>query len=180
MSEVPPIFHSLEKDEPFSHCISCEQVLNELSVPYTVSKVFKGPECVFEYAICQTCRLEMSQSFSPESRQKIDTFFNNQVNLADRTLALEGSEHHTDWMQSCLTCRTPAHEIKDYSMACMAFSNTLVFDPFPMMVCSACEQKIQKQLSKATRDSWDKFIANHFEGPPADALQPSGGVPVLV
>ncbi len=180
MPEVPPIFHSLEKDEPFSHCITCEKALHELSVPYTVSKVFKGPECVFEYAMCQPCRLEMSQSFSEESRKKIDDFFNQKVNLADRSLAMEGSEHHTDWMKSCLTCGTPANEVRDYSVACMAFSDTLVFDPFPMMVCSPCEQKIQKQLSKETKDQWDKFVANNFEGPPADALDPTRGVPVLV
>jgi len=179
MSEVPPIFHSFEKDEPFSQCIHCEKSFDDLSVPYTVSKVFKGPECVFEYAMCQSCRAEMSETFSPESRQKIDTFFNNKVNLADRSLAMEDSENHTDWMRSCLTCGTPANEIKDYSMACMAFSGTLVFDPFPMMVCSQCERTIHKQLSKSTRDSWDKFVADHFEGPPADALKPTG-VPVLV
>jgi len=48
-----------------------------------------------------------------------------------------------------------------------------------MMICSNCEEKVQERLSKSTRDQWDKFIFDRFEGPPADALKPDG-VPILV
>jgi len=179
MSEVPPLFHSTETDESFSHCLTCEKELDSLDVPCTISKVYKGAECVFEYAMCQPCKLDLSANFSAESRQKIDEFFNRHVDLSSRSLAMGNSQNHTDWMKTCLTCGTSSTEVQDYSIACMAFSGTMVFDPFPMMVCSQCERTIQNQLSKSTRDQWDKFIATNFEGPPADALSPTGGVPIL-
>ena len=61
----------------------------------------------------------------------------------------------------------------------MGFGHHMIFDPYPLMVCSDCEQAAQKLLSKSTRDQWDKFIFDNFDGPPADALKPDG-VPMLV
>ena len=179
MSDVPPLFHSLEHDEPFHKCLTCEGDFQEIPDPYTVTKVFRGPECVFEYAMCLPCRRKMAQSFSQESRDRINAFFEQNTHLNTRSERIGGSDQIDDWMAECATCRTPISEAKDYSLACMGFGNDMVFDPFPMMVCSDCEQKIQSQLSKSTRDQWDKFILDNFEGPPADALKPDG-VPILV
>jgi len=179
MAEIPSTFHSAESDKTFTHCLTCEKSLEEISEPYTISKVFKNSECVLEYSMCHSCRIEMSQNFSAKSRQNIDTFFNQYVNLSERSEAMKSSQNYQDWIQTCLTCGAPMSEITDYSLACMAFDNQLIFDPFPMVICSACEQQIQEQLSKETRDQWDKFISANFEGPPANALQPTGGVPVL-
>ena len=55
----------------------------------------------------------------------------------------------------------------------------MVFDPYPILVCDSCVEKNQKLLSKATKDQWNNFILDNFEGPPADALKPDK-VPVLV
>lgn len=177
---LPPIFNSFETDEPFSSCLTCDRALADLDVPHTVSKIYKGAEVVMEYAMCHPCRMSLSEDFSEESRTAIHNFFNQHVRLTERSLALEGSESHTDWMRSCLTCGTIASEVSDYSIAALAFGEQMLFDPFPMMVCSHCEQTIQKQLSKETRDRWDRFIGENFDTPPSGALQPDGGVPVLI
>ncbi|MEJ6581686.1 MAG: hypothetical protein QNL33_12835 [Akkermansiaceae bacterium] len=179
MSDIPHLFHSLEHDEPFRKCLSCDGIFNEIAAPYTVTKVFRGPECVFEYAMCLPCRRKIAMEFSEESRQRITAFFEKNVHLEERSERLGESEQPADWTNECATCRTPVSKLKNYSLACMGFGETMVFDPFPMMVCSDCEQKIQSKISKSTRDQWDKFILDHFEGPPADALKPDG-IPVLV
>lgn len=179
MGDIPPFFHSLEHDQPFDSCLTCDRSFQEIDDPYTVSKVFKGTECVFEYAMCLPCRKNMAASFSEESRKNITDFFEGSKNLASRTQEIGASRDHTDWTRHCATCRTPLSEIIDYSVACMGFRSEMIYDPFPMMVCSDCEHKVQERLSKSTRDQWDKFIFDNFEGPPADALKPDG-VPILV
>ena len=179
MSEIPPSFHSLEHDEPFQKCLACEKRFDELSDPYKITKVFKGTECVFEYAMCLPCQQELAQSFSEESRQTMMNFFEQNPHISKRSEKLGESQDHKEWTRRCATCDTALAEVNDYSIACMGFGNHMVYDPFPMMVCSQCERDLQSKLSKSTRDSWDKFILDNFEGPPADALKPDG-VPMLV
>lgn len=179
MSEIPPTFHSLEHDAPFRTCLTCEQDFEELEVPYTVTKVFKGPECVFEYAMCLPCRKKLAETFSQESQETMNAFFEQNPYLTKRSERLGESTDPERWTRECATCAKPLEELEDYSMACMGFGMEMVYDPFPMMVCSQCEQTIQSRLSKTTRDQWDKFILDNFDGPPADALKPDG-VPILV
>lgn len=179
MSEIPPFFHSLEHDEAFSTCLTCERDFQEIDDPYTVTKVFKGPECVFEYAMCLPCRQKQVETFSEESRNKMTAFFEENPHIAKRSDKLAESTDHQEWTRECATCATPLSDIKDYSVACMAFGNHLVMDPFPMMVCSDCEENIQANLSKSTRDQWDKFIFDNFEGPPSGAVK-IDRVPILV
>ena len=109
----------------------------------------------------------------------MNDFFEQNPHVEARTEKLQGNQNFDDWIQNCATCDAPLSETDNYNLGCMAFDNKLLFDPAPMMICSACEQKMQKSLSKSTREEWDKFILDNFDGPPADALKPDG-VPVLV
>ncbi len=179
MSEIPPFFHSLEHDKPFSTCLTCDRDFQEIDDPYTVTKVFKGPECVFEYATCLPCRRNLAESFSEESRQSMASFFEDNENLNKRSEKLAESSDYEEWTRECATCATPLSDLKDYSVACMGFGDHMVIDPFPMMVCSNCEETIQSKLSKSTRDQWDKFIFDNFEGPPAGSIK-IDRVPILV
>ncbi|MDB4294916.1 hypothetical protein N9085_01005 [Akkermansiaceae bacterium] len=179
MSDVPRIFHSVEFDGPFSKCLNCEGKFDEMAVPHIISKTFRGPECIFEYCLCQSCHLEMVQSFSEESRQNLESFHNESVDLEKRSDELAESEHHTDWLKTCLTCQTPVQQLKDYSIAALVFDSGMIFDPFPRMMCGICEMKMQEKLSAETRDQWDRFVRDNFEGPPAEALTPDGRIPVL-
>jgi hypothetical protein len=150
-----------------------------LDEPFNITKVFKGPECVFEYAICLSCKSDTFQSFSEESRKRLRSFSEDNPRLEERRERLANSQNYGEWTSECLQCGIPLSKVTDYSIACMGFGNHMVFDPFPMMVCSGCEQTAQKLLSKTTRDQWDKFIFDNFECPPADALKPDG-LPMLV
>ena len=179
MCDIPSLFHSFEHDEPFKTCLTCEQKFTEIDQPYTITKVFQGTECVFEYAMCLPCRHKMMLSFSEESRQTMNDFFEKNSYVKAREEKLQDSRDLDECLETCATCGVPLSETDNYNLGCMAFDNELLFDPAPMMICSACEQKMQKSLSKSTREEWDKFILDNFDGPPADALKPDG-VPVLV
>ena len=179
MSEVPRLFHSVEFEGPFKKCLNCKVPFDEMNVPHLINKSYRGPECIFEYAMCQNCHLEMVQSFSEESRVSLEAFHLGRVNFDARSEKLEGNEHHTDWLKECLTCGTEVQHLKEYSIAAMAFESTMVFDPFPRMMCGSCEMELQEQLSAKTRDQWDGFIRDNFEGPPAESPNPDGQIPVL-
>ena len=179
MSEIPPNFHSLEHDGPFETCLTCERRFDDLDEPYIINKAFRGPECVFEFAICQTCKEETMESFSEESRKRLREMAENNSILQKRSERFAESQDYKKWISECAHCGTPASEIKNFTTECLGFGDYMVYDPYPVLICDSCIEENQKVLSKATRDQWSKFILDNFEGPPADALKPDG-VPVLV
>jgi len=179
VSKIPELFHCFEHDGPFQQCLTCDGKLLEISDPYTITKVFRSTECVLEYAMCLPCRQKMAAEFSQESQERLNHFYKRNQALQSRSQKLNPSHVLEEWIQECATLQKPLTELAHYSVACMGFGDSLVFDPFPMMICSTCEQDVQERLSKTTRDQWDKFVQDHFEGPPADALKPDG-IPLIV
>ena len=179
MSEIPKIFHSLEHDRPFKSCHTCDRRFEKIDEPYIINKVFQGAECVFEFAICQTCREDTIESFSEESKTRLRKMAGENPILQKRSERFTESEDHEEWTSECAHCGTPASEIKNFTTECLGFGGYMVFDPYPILVCDSCVEENQKLLSKATQDQWNKFILDNFEGPPADALKPDK-VPVLV
>lgn len=179
MSEIPKIFHSLEFGGPFESCLTCERQFDKLDEPYTINKVFQGPECVFEFAICQACREETMKSFSEESQRRLREIAEKNLILQRRSERFADSEDYKEWTSECAHCGTPASKIKNFTTECLGFGGYMVYDPYPVLVCDSCIDENQKLLSKATRDQWSKFILDNFDGPPAEALKPDS-VPVLI
>lgn len=173
MSRIPHLFHSLEHDEPFQTCLACERHFLDIAEPYSITKAYRGAECVFEYALCQSCRQEVSSEFSPASRETIERFFEKRVDLPARAEKIGSVQNHAPWLAHCLTCQSPLEQLQEYVIAAMARGNEMLYSPYPMMVCGSCEKMIQSSLSKSTRERWDGFIRDHFPGPPADALDPA-------
>lgn len=179
MSEIPRIFYSLEHDGPFESCLTCDRRLDEIDEPYIINKVFQGSECVFEFAICKTCREETMDSFSEESKTRLRKMAEENPILKKRSERFTDSDDHKEWTSECAHCATPASKIKDFTTECLSFGNNMIFDPYPILICESCIEESQKLLSKATQDQWNQFILDNFEGPPADAIKPDN-VPVLV
>lgn len=173
MPRIPHLFHSLEHDGPFLKCLACERKFLDLIEPYSITKAYRGPECVFEYALCQSCRKSVASEFSQESRETIERFFEKRVDLQARAEKLNGTEAHAPWLEKCITCQTSLGQSQEYVIAAMAHGEEMLYSPYPMMVCGPCEKMIQSSLSKTTRERWDGFIRDHFPGPPADALDPA-------
>ena len=53
---IPPIFHSLLKEGPFTHCLECDRELIQANESYLIERVFGEPSrswnmrCVFNVA----------------------------------------------------------------------------------------------------------------------------------
>ena len=161
-------FHSAETGEPFRDCISCGLDLDhDPDLSYLVAKSYRRGECIFEYAICDDCRSNMAQEFSSESRQALSRFFQEQVNLRDRSILLAIGDEPALWIEKCASCETFRNQLESYSLGGLLLGRNMIYDPYPLCLCGKCEEKIQELLSQKTRGIWDDFVDTHFDGPPA-------------
>lgn len=174
------LFHSHETGAPFAFCFSCSLPLQENEQPFLVSKSFHRGECVFEYALCEDCRGHLCEEFSEESQRNLANFFESRTELLHRSDRLYGTWEIGAWVEKCAFCDAPRDGAESYSMGGLFMANGILFDPYPLCICSKCEESVQECLSKATRDIWDDFLASHFDGPPANLQNlPVGGKPPI-
>ncbi len=176
---MPDNFYSLETGKPFTHCCACDCQLSEAGM-HIINKSYVAGECIFELAMCIECREDMNAQLSEESRVAIFDFMHDHTDMDQREQEL-GTDSNTEaYLQSCITCGTDAHGLTNYSTGAMFSHTTLVKGPFPMLICSACEEKLGETISDETRDVWDKFIGEHFPGPPSEIELPNGNKPLLM
>jgi hypothetical protein len=75
---------SEETGEPFSHCLRCRIPLLEVAQPWLVNKEMIREECVLEYAICQSCRDEVTDQLSEESKESVRQFLEREIDWEKR------------------------------------------------------------------------------------------------
>ena len=177
-------FLSAETDRPFDRCIACALPLVETGEPWTVAKEFVRGECVFEYAICQPCRDRLAAEMSEESRANVARFLASEIDWTarlERLRDLPGDSPLDPWLDHCAACGAGAAAVDSHGIAALFLPGGLIArGPLPIMLCGACSERVQGVLSKKTRDVWDRFVAEHFPGPPADlANLPTTHLPVI-
>ncbi len=162
---IPPELYSEYEERPFKCCSRCGESLSDFEGGFQVSKAYKRGECVFEYAICDHCRVALMEEFSDESKKKLMAFQNDQVSL-DRGL------------ESCSVCgiSRSGSPMTEFVITGICEHDRLMHG---MMVCGKCGEKTQELISSSTRGTWRRFISENFPGPPADVLPEPVGVPVL-
>lgn len=146
---------------------------------HIVNQSYVGDECVFECAMCLSCRENMHKKLSEKSRVAMFDFMHDNADMESREKNL-GTDSDTDaYISSCITCGKPRHDTQNYTLGALFSSNQLVKGPFPMLICGECERKIGETISDETRSAWDQFIGDHFPGPPSEVKLPTGK-PVLL
>lgn len=190
MIDIPKEFHSEYSGLPFDACIDCGTNLLEGEVPYVILKNVVARETVFEMAICLACAARLQQEYSEESRQSIQKWLEQRIASAsqstDEQLRSDGfvelddilSEPPMD-LDRCRFCGTPREQAHRYCMEAVCIGGQLVqaSDPsrtltFPMLVCETCTGDVSEVISKKTRDQWNRFVEDHFDGPPGIELDP--------
>ncbi|MBK1831837.1 hypothetical protein JIN77_13970 [Verrucomicrobiaceae bacterium R5-34] len=176
---MPDHFTSLETGKPFTQCCACEGLLSEKDM-YIVNKSFAAGECVFELAMCFECREELNSKLSEESRVAMFDFMHDHADMEKREATLGSDSDTEDYIAKCLTCGVDAKGLNNYTLGGMFSGDHLIKGPFPMLICGSCEDKLNETISDETRDVWDKFIGEHFPGPPSEATLPTGSKPVFL
>lgn len=196
---VPKLFWSEYTGQPFVHCINCEVPLIESAV-YVIQKRFVAGETVFEMAMCERCREQMVVEYSEETRKNITEYMASQfqerameaVDPSQQTQvfevrAIEDEEEGQELLQQCtdfcLICGTERSACHRYSLAGLCRDNEIVaqvtpISRTPLMVCEKCETGMADLISQQTRDSWERFVEEHFDGPPGIELDSPAGYPM--
>ena len=185
---IPKLFWSAYRDAPFVKCIDCEQPLLESSV-FVVNKRFVAGETVFEMAMCNRCREQFTLQYSEETRTNIAAFFS--AHFAKNAAALNSSDDETlageqlldHCMNHCGICGIARSSCHRYSIAGLCREHDIIaqlsaMGQTPLMVCEKCELEMSKLVSKQTRESWDRFVDEHFDGPPGVELDAPTAYPV--
>lgn len=100
--------------------------------------------------------------------------------------ATGGLDRGVGSIEECLICGVPRLECHRYHLASMF----IVYDwlpaetrsgqiALPMMVCDRCNGRISEQISQQTRDAWDRYVEEHFDGPPGIHLDRPSEHPVM-
>ena len=144
---------------------------------FIVNKSYVGEECVFELALCSDCREKMHAKLSEESRVAMFDFMHDNVDMESRKNELGTESKTEDYLATCITCHQPRETTQSYTLGAMFTGAELIKGPFPMLMCSTCEETLGETISDETRNMWDRFIADHFPGPPSEIKLPSGNKP---
>ncbi len=165
MSAFEPWLLSAETGKPFTHCIHCKLPLLEIDSAWLINKDFHKGECVLEYAICEDCREQASEDFSDDSKKAVRNFLENEIPWEDRlkTFVMDPESR----MNICVACDCEREGADGYSTSILLnTSGEIDFGPLPLMICSACTERMTESLSESTRDSWRRFLDEHFDCPP--------------
>lgn len=164
---IPPELHSFYEDRPFHTCTRCGEGLFDFKNGYRVSKIFKGEEVIFEYALCVPCLQNMMEESSEESRQRLYEF------QTSRLRQVAGFDE-------CALCdreKEPSTST-EYGLVGICLGEAIVE---ANKICGLCMGEMGELVSKKTRESWDRFVEENFPGVPVDFEPfPVRNAPVLL
>lgn len=191
--DIPREFYSEYSGEPFHQCIDCERTLFDAEIPYSVMKHIVGREAVFEMAICFECAERMREEYSEETRQNIQQHMESSMR---RKLEASVDQQYSyqqllefsaeKGLVDCVLCGKPRSESRRYEIIGLFLQDQILVQPsygvgfcFPMMVCEDCIAEVAPLISKKTRDAWDRFVEEHFDGPPGVEVDSPKFEPIL-
>jgi hypothetical protein len=170
MSALARWFDSVETDQPFSSCLVCDIPLPLTSDAWVVNKHYHHHECTLEYAVCETCRDNISKNFSTESKAAIRNFLETEIKWDERILEWMTLPDSVARLDHCVACRIPRHSIDSFTISAQFDQNgNLVENALPLLLCSHCTSKITDSLSQESLKTWRNFIAAYFDGPESDS-----------
>lgn len=191
-SAVPKLFWSEYSGEPFCRCIACKVPLLESNM-HVVKKKIVGNEAVLEMALCNRCQQQQMEEMSEETRKNLTAFMSEQfqkmtakqlagdddgprvIEVVEVTDEREGQDLLKRCTDQCIVCGIDRDSCHRYSLAGVCQDSQLVVQvtplgQTPMMVCEKCEEQMNELISQETRDSWDRFVEEHLDGPPGVEL----------
>jgi hypothetical protein len=165
---IPEIFHSIQHSGLFTKCIDCEKQLLEDDTTYLIEKAIKRNEVIFEYAICLDCATKLHGELSMESMQKIQEYFEKNVDMEQRFFDYEDMDKSdtSPWIDTCLVKNTPIDKCEEYQLYAMCSGDKMVVNVLPYMVSHAAIEDLQDLISKKTKDRMDDFIDDFMRIPP--------------
>jgi hypothetical protein len=182
MCDIDQWLSSAESGSAFSHCVRCALPLLEVASGWLVNKEFHRGECIFEYAICQPCRDQVSEEFSEESKRAVRRFLETNIDWEERLREFMLHDDPAQRFDACVSCQCERGELDDFGISALFDAEGhLTEGPLPLLICGTCISEATAKLSQATREAWQRFLDEHFDGPPVDHERlPGSGMSGLI
>lgn len=171
-SAIPKIFQKSDGGY-LDSCIMCNRSLLSPAQDYIIEKSFRvipeyrKKEVIFEYAMCLVCAEQMRNELSKESKQRIENYFSQRIDLNKRQALLKPTRSaFPNWIKECMVSGEAIKNSREYTIYAHGFGRRLVYDLFPYAVSGAVMEEVNELISEKTRDVLDDFVGRHFSGPP--------------
>jgi len=174
---IPRIFYSFFHEGMFPECTVCSKKLLNGKTSYFIEKAYQKGEVVFEYAMCEECRDEMSTEISSESLMNLADYFMKNGNLIERRATLLQNFDNTakPWLEKCLFTEKKRSECESYQICAECEGRNLTLSFLPFMISETATEEIQSLISKQTRESFNRFTRDVLN-PPVDLKN----IPILI
>lgn len=180
------MFYNSDTGKPFENCLVCNCNLLEEDTLYLVERAIKKynaletSSVIFEYAMCMSCAMRMNEVLSEESKNKVEAYFAQHVNMHQR-IADNKEQYGTDvnkWVEHCMLKNTHESETEEYQLYGMFSGNTMLFTEMPYMLSGEAMDEITNLMSNKSLGDIDDFIDQFFGLPPEvrDAIKNSKGI----
>lgn len=155
--------------EHFTHCLNCGDLLSKCDQGHVVEKAIKRyadghEETIFAYAMCIDCVLEMQQSLSSHSKQRMGQFMYERTQLnrehQQRPLTFDDRTAH------CAVNGTERVDEDEYMLCAHIQNGQLTQGIFPYMLGGRAMDELMMLMSEETLGFLDDFMGKHFTGPP--------------
>ncbi len=84
-------------------------------------------------------------------------------------LAWMAQDRPAERLDQCVACRVPREQMEGFTISAQFDKNgSLIEGALPLLMCSSCVSQITASLSPESREVWQNFIAEYFEGPDTD------------
>lgn len=172
---VPRLFYESISNMPFTKCQVCNKDIIQTDSEYMIEKVFrKNPvsgkmEAMFEYAICFSCALTFTNSYSAQSKENLQRYFAEQLqgSFAEFSQIKINSEMDIyDQLSTCAVTGKHVSELEEYQIVGRFKGGFMRKDELPFMLGSGSMDEVSGLLSNETIDSMDDFTGKYLTGPP--------------
>lgn len=165
---IPKLFHNFITGKPFSECICCAKPLLIGEDHYLIEKAVKKDDVIIEYAICIECAQKKNEALSADSRERIEAWFMERVDLEKRAnkLASTVGFDFEAWTDRCIITGKPRAEMDHYTMVGGFMGSQMVMGFGPYIMSPEAQAEMATLLSAETKRELDDFIGDNFGLPP--------------
>ena len=172
--QIPKIFYSDATGQLFERCIDCNKRLLGGSQEYIIEKAFKkyidykANDTIFEYALCLDCAEKLFLSFSQASRQAIEEYFGDHINIETQLMRMAGNENFNmdDHLNKCLIKGSAIEDLQEYQMVCYCRGDKISMIRPPYLISGEAADEVMQLLSNATIDILNGFTDEFLGLPP--------------
>ena len=163
LQEIPKTFYSFIDEKPFENCADCGKGLLNNNTEYLIERVYrnhkeyKTSEVIFDYAICMDCAMRLHQEMSNESKQKLQQFFQSNLNLEKRNQLIRDKKSIEESLSTCLVSGDDLVECEEYQVCAHCVGDKVFMGNPPYMISGKILDRIMHLLSNETQDILNGF-----------------------